>query len=443
MRKLSLGFVGLLIAGAIYYFTTGASQIAAKIKKQVNQELTLASANGFAVEERKETKKSEHFILSFDDTVKIAHFLNTQGIHVQARDVANLKGLKLGVDMTYLHDAYSAVSLEIYPLNLPNSVHTTAQTPEDKKMLTQMDAMLKKKAILVHIDVNKIANGFKGYVKDINETFTANENVHFILKGMTFKGDLKDKTPQNIIQHAKEVTLSLANKITITLQALQSKYVKTGVTTYDYKTNNTIEKISLKTNEGFLAQANHLTFSATSNVKNNLASGTTTSMIQTISLGEQNQTTIIDTLTINTDVSNLDITALNKLKKTAPNNQAENLNVLQQLLSKGVIVNISDASVKNIRHKQQALGGLTLNAHADISKSFNIKASQKNPLSTLDALNANLKVSLDKTLFSFIAKQPKAMMAMMLFQPKDVQDKKVYSVEIKNGKILVNGMPVM
>jgi len=443
MRKLSLGFVGLLIAGALYYFTTGASQITAEIKKQVEKELTLASSNGFTIKERKETQKSEHFILSFDDPAKIAHFLNTQGMFMQVSDVANLKGLKLGIDMTYLSDAYSAVSLEVYPLNLPSSVHATAQTPEDKKMLTQIDALLKRKAILMHIDVNKLGNGFRGYVKDINETFTARGNVNFVLKGMTFKGDLKDKTPQNITQNATELTLSLADKITITFQALQSKYVKTGTTTYDYKTNNTIEKISLKTNKGFLVQANHLTFSTTSNVKNNLASGTATSVIQTISLEEQGQKTIMDTLTINTDVNNLDITTIDKLKKIDPNNQVEVSKVLQQLLSKGVIVNISNVSVKNIQHEQQALGGFTLNAHADIDKSFNIKVSQRNPLSTLDALNANLKVSLDKTLFSFIAKQPKAMMAMMLFQPKDVQDKKVYTVEIKNGKILVNGMPVM
>jgi len=442
IKKLGLGISGLIVAGAAYYFMGCSEQITAEIKKQVNAELSNAATYGFVVEERQTKKKSEHFVLSFDDTAKITNFLNTQGIQIHARDIENLKGLKLGVDMTYLADAYSAVSLDIYPLTLPTALHAVMQEPEDKKILTQIDAVLKKKAILIHLDVNKLANGFKGYVKDIDETFTSEKNVHITLKDMTFKGDLKDQTPENVSQNVKEITLSLADELTVTLKALQSHYVKTGATAYDYKTDYSMEQMSLKTNEAFSVHADHLTISATSNVKNNLASGTVTSIIRTLTLEEKGQKTIIDAFVVNTDASNLDMTALAKLEKIDPDNEEEASKVLQQLISKGVTLNISDVSAKNILHKQQDLGGFTLSAHLDIDKSLNVQATNQNPLAALNAVDANVKVSLDKALFSLIAKQPQAMMALMLFQPKDEQGKKVYHLELKDGKFSANGVSV-
>jgi hypothetical protein len=42
-----------------------------------------------------------------------------------------------------------------------------------------------------------------------------------------------------------------------------------------------------------------------------------------------------------------------------------------------------------------------------------------------------------------MAQQPQAMMALMMFQPQDENNKKVYKLELKDGELFVNGAPVM
>ena len=117
--------------------------------------------------------------------------------------------------------------------------------------------------------------------------------------------------------------------------------------------------------------------------------------------------------------------------------------VLQQLISKGINLNINTISAQNINYMKRALDDFNLSAHLDIDKSLDITALQQNPLLALSAIDANLQLSLSPALFRFISEQPKAMLMMMLFQPQDVNGKKVYGVELKDGKLLVNGKPVM
>ena len=442
MRKLGLGIIGLLIVGAIYYFTAGSEQITAQMKKQVNAELTAAPTLGFAVEERKSDAKSEHFVLSFDDTEKITTFLRSKGIQVNAKDTQNLKGLKLGVDMHYLADAYSSVSLDLYPLALPTAFHASMQESNDKQILTTITTLLKKKALLVHVDVNKLANGFKGYVKDINETFQGEEKVHLSFKGMTFQGDIKEKRAHNVTQAIEEIKVTLSNELEMTLKKMQGHYVKTGKTDYDYQTNYTIKQMSLESNKAFSLYTDDLDLVSESRVKDTLASGEMRSKARTITIVQKGQKTIFDTFVVNTDASNLDMTALTKLQTANPNNPEETSHILQQLISKGVQLNLSEVSVKNIHHIQQDLGGFTLLAHLDIDKSLNVQATNQNPLAALNTVDANVKISFDKPLFSLIAQQPRAMMMLMLFQPKDVNGKKVYQLELKDGKFTANGVSV-
>jgi hypothetical protein len=64
-------------------------------------------------------------------------------------------------------------------------------------------------------------------------------------------------------------------------------------------------------------------------------------------------------------------------------------------------------------------------------------------MAAVNAINANLTLSLSSELFTILSQQPQAMMAMMLFQPKDVNGEKVYKVELKDGSVKVNGQSIM
>ena len=439
MRKLGLGVLALLAVGTLYYFTAGSTQIAQEIQKQVNHELTLASSNGFTISDKKSEEKSNHFLLSFDDSSKITRFLNTQGMKVKQADIEALKGLTLGVDIHYLADSYSAVSMDIYPLTLPDAVR---QQDTDKALIAQLEKIVEKKSILVHIDMNKLGSGFKGYLKDISETLVDNGTTgHISLQGVTFKGTLENKKLKSLSENLKNMTLSIKDDVNLTLQNMQGEYTITGLTPYDYSAKYQIEKMGLqgdKNQKTVSFTFNHSNITTTSNVNNGLASGSMQFHTQKIRLQEQANITTLDDFILETNVSNLDIQAFEKLKNT----QKKSTIVMQQLISKGVGIHIKELSVKNIVHKNQKLEGFSLLADIDIDKSLNITAVNSNPLAALDAIDAKLKVVLSKPLFALIASQPKAMLALMLFQPTEENNQKVYSLELKDGKASVNGMSI-
>jgi len=74
-----------------------------------------------------------------------------------------------------------------------------------------------------------------------------------------------------------------------------------------------------------------------------------------------------------------------------------------------------------------------------INKGTDLAVLQQNPFAILSAVNTKTKIVLSDALFTLIAQQPQAMLLAMFIQPKIVNGKKVYEVELKDGKFSVNG----
>ena len=442
-KKLGFGLLGLLVAGAIYYFTIGSSILASEMQKQVNSELLQASTHGFKVEEHNVKQMKEHFTLTLDNPEKITHFLETRGILVQKSDIETLTGLKLGVDIAYLSDAYSAVSIDLYPLTLPTQLTAVNLEPKDKKILTQFTTMLTNKALLVHVDVNKLGTGFKGYIQDINETINDDFMTNVSLQGLTFEGSVNAHKLEKITQNLKALHLLLDEKVSISLQGMQSHYLLTGKTKYDYSSSYSIDTIQVQDNNHSSLSLQDTQISSISVVQDNLMTASIISNTKSIHIKDKEKTFTLDTLKLNTKTSNLDILAFEKLQEVDAQNQEALNTVMQQLVSKGVRIDIQNISAQNISYEDKKLDDFNLTAYLDIDKSLNITALQQNPLLAISAIDANLKLTLAPALFKFISEQPKAMLMLMLFQPQDINGKKVYSAELKDGKLTVNGMPVM
>lgn len=442
MKKLGLGLLGLMVIAGMYYFTTGAGQITAEIKTHISQELNSLGKEGFRVKQREIKEEEEHFILSFDDPEKIAHFLSRQGVQLNVNDAKMLKGLQVGVDVYYLNDAYSVVSFDIYPVTLPTILRESAYNDAEKKSLTQIEEMLKQKAFLVHIAVNKLGTGFKGYMKDIDEVLHGDKDMTLRMHGLKFSGDIKEKKLKSIHQTLQKLTIQIPNNIEMILKNLVSNYEVTGDTPYDYSSDYNIEKAYINAKSKFNVLINDILIHSTSTVKDGLASGTMHIQAKSMHMTAKSKTYIFETFAFETYAKGLDISAFEKLQHIDVNNKQE-LNILmQQMLSKGVSFEIPNFSVMNIVSEGHKLGGFNITSKVDLDKSFNVIAIEANPLLLLSSIDANLHITLSKELFSLIAQQPQAMMALMLFQPKDINGKKVYKAELKDGKVKVNGIPV-
>ena len=270
MKKLSLATLAIIIIAGIYYMTSGSTQLVSQMKVQVDTELASLQTQGFSVQGREVTEKKEHFVISFDEPEKIATYFTQQGAQLSVEDAAVFKGLQIGVDLSYLADAYIGISFDLYPLSLPESITSSANTPEDKKILSQIEKMLEKKAFLIHCDINKMGTGFKGYMKDIDEVLQSDTTVKMVLNKLEFSGDIKEDRVESIQQTLQTMSIDTDDTFKFSLSGLKSNYHITGATLYDYKTEYSIEKITIQENGIMLFMADHFEAISDAKVKDSL-----------------------------------------------------------------------------------------------------------------------------------------------------------------------------
>ncbi|PTB83793.1 hypothetical protein C9926_01065 [Sulfurovum lithotrophicum] len=281
-------------------------------------------------------------------------------------------------------------------------------------------------------------------MKDINEVLKGQKSVTLTMTGLKFTGDLKDDRLTGIKQRLKNFSMKgEGDALDMQLNNLTSNYKMTGKSNYDYSTQYSIEEMHIASKDAFQLQMNHISIESDSTVKNNLASITAQTDIKSIHFNEGQKVSTLDSLTFEMKADNFDMQAIEKLETIDPNNEKELLATFQQLISKGIHFEIPNFSVKNLEFENQKLEGFKLTSSFDIDKTLDLSTLEQNPMAAIGAMNANLQLTLSNQLFGFIAKQPQAMMAMMLFQPKDINGQKVYKVELKDGSVKVNGQPAM
>jgi hypothetical protein len=441
MKKVGLGLISLLVIAAIYYFTIGSEKIVKEIKMQVNTHLIALEKEGFSIEERKIEENKEHFVISFDDSKKISSFLYQQGMQITAEDAKVLKGLKIGIDAHYLPDTLSLITFDMYPVALP-VLFTSSTNSDNKKVLAELQKMLDKKTFLMHIAISKTGSGFTGYMKDINETIEDELVMNAQLKSLQFEGNIKENRIHSVKQTLDNFSVQVSDEMKITFSNVESNYRITGKTLYDYTTHYSIDDIISSVN-GLNVAIKNIDAISTSIVADNIASGTFKTTIEHTHISDEKEPYDLENFVFEIKASNVDMTAMNTLQNADLSDEKVMNALLTQLFSKGVQFEISTLSLESIEYDGQLIEGFNLTSQVLLDKDFDMLALENNPLSALETVNADLNLMFSKELFELMAQQPQAMMALMMFQPQDENNKKVYKLELKDGELFVNGAPVM
>jgi hypothetical protein len=63
-------------------------------------------------------------------------------------------------------------------------------------------------------------------------------------------------------------------------------------------------------------------------------------------------------------------------------------------------------------------------------------------LAAMNALSSKITLDLSKDLFELIGQDPRAMIALMMFPPKEKNGQKNYEIEVNKGELTVNGKKV-
>ena len=442
MKKSGFGIIGLVLVAAVYYFTAGSAQVTEKIKVQVNNELTTLQQNGFGVTQREIKETEEHFVISFDDPAKITNYLNVQNAQVKQEDILLFKGFAIGVDAKYLNDRYSALSLDIYPVKLPQSI-LESTNKKDKITVKHINTMMSEKRLLVHLDINKLLSGFKGYIKDIHETFEEEEKITFISQGLKFEGDIEDNKIKALQHRLKLLSLDTGKELTMKLSNLTFNFALTGSSPYDSDLGYTIEKIDIQGEPKFSMLIKNLNFNAQNSADNDLVKSSIVTKTDEIEISENQKIYKISKILFDFKLDNLDIAALEALQHIDINDTKATNALSQKILAKGITVSIPKFSVKQLEQNGTAMDGFTLSSSLGIDKSFDLGASSKNPLAALNALIVKTNISVSTDLFALIAQEPKAIMLLMLMPPVEKEGNKIYEIEFIKGKLTVNGIPMI
>ena len=441
LKQVGLGIISVMIAVVLYYVSLGSSQLTQELKTEIDQELQTLQTHGFSIEEREILTDQEHFVIVFDDTEKIADYLNTQGAAITNEESASLKGMKFGVDLTYLKDSSSAISFDLYPTALPITLTQGQLSTEDKETLAMINTLFHSKTFLMHVDINPMLNGFKGYVKDIDETFgKSGEQITLKMKAMQFHGKMDSEQIISVNQTLKSFFLAAEDDLLIQLQGIKSHYELTGPTRYDMTTSYHVKEISLKDASKESITINNIEANTTTMIQNDLARSEVSAKLDTFEVNEKRETNKLTGLALDIKVSNLDIKSFEALQQTDNKDQEQIDKLVQEIISKGVSIEIPTLSVDKLYTQHKELEGFTLNAKVDIDKNLNLSNLQTNPMLGLSAIKADLNLSLSETLHTFISQQPQALITMMMFQPKDENGSKIYQIKFENGMLSVNGV---
>jgi hypothetical protein len=443
MRKILLAGLSFIFIALFYYFTAGTGQLTNEMKTQVDSHIAELQTQGFTVQGKELSENKEQLIITVDNSDKITTYLNTHGLQATLEDIKALKGTKLGIDVTYLADAYSAVSFDIYPIALPTALLDDSFSKEDKKAIETLQRLIDKKTFWVHIDVNKLGNGFKGYMKDINETVEGKEKMTLEMNDFTFEGDIKNEKITKVTQALKHFALQGEKDLfTLSIKNFTSHYAVTGDSKYNYESGYGIKEITLGAAEEFHLRADDLSLISTSKETNGTTSMTAKTTLDTLSFKEGPKVTLLKTVDLHMLAKNFDMKALEALEKVDPENDEEMMKVLQGLISNGMDFDIPNLSVKQVEMDGQLFDGFRLKSHFEIDKSLDLSKLEQNPLSAMNAMDAKIDLTLSNQLFGLLAQHPESMMVMMFIQPQDVNGSKVYKIELKDGNLKLNNKPM-
>jgi len=444
MKKILAGIFAVAAVALIYFYAAGSGRLNKELKHQLDTELSTMQQSGFLVEARSSTPKKEHFVISFDDPEKMAAYFKRVGANATVQDIEALKGLKMGVDITYQPNLYSALSMDLYPLTLPESIRNAAEDDEDKEVLAQIEKMLAAKKILMHIDLRKDLSAFKGYLKDIHETLGDNSDaVTLSMKGATFEGTLKKGALSTLTQKITSLGVESSDGVKALADKTVATYRSTGPSPYDMDADYSVAKITVSKNAQEGLTLNKLNIKTSEKEQNGLLTSSVNATVASTTMKGQGQTIVMEQTVFDARTDNLNAKALEILQNSDPEkDEAAFKAALKQLLSKGLKMTINKFAVGKIIENGNNLGDIALNASLGLAAGVDFAQVEANPMLLLGAIDATTKLSLSETIASMIAKDPRAMMVMMLIPPKEEKGKKVYNLILKNGKITVNGVPL-
>jgi hypothetical protein len=430
MRKVVLGLLAIALLGIGYYFISGSDKLVAQMQASLQKELTSLQSHGFAISEHQKDKREEHFILSIKEPHSVYQYLSSHGMKVTEQTLKNLKGSSFGVDVHYLPNTTDILALDLYPHTLSKTYLANLIDPSPK-VLTQIEKLIQKKALLLHISMNKLLSKFHGNIQDINETITDKTTIQLLTKNVTFEGSLNKEKLETFTQTVEKMVLKEDN-ITIDLTKFYANY-------QEKETHYMIGLLSMHNETQASVNIRGLDGISSIEKHNKLLRSHSLVSVAQIHIQTPKTSYDLNQSELNTTVDNLNIDAFNKLQHTDPKDKAKIRTLTSQILASGIAFDIHNLTTKQIEIDKQIMGSYQLKASGSVDKNLALKKLEANPWALLKAVDAEATLAISPALFSTVMDDPKLLIILMLFPPKEEKGQKVFELGYHKGKIKVNG----
>ncbi|MCW8837161.1 MAG: YdgA family protein [Thiovulaceae bacterium] len=397
-----------------------------------------------------QTKKYYEFVVTDADKLLkyLSKFSNSQ---IPPYISKFLDGTTLAVELKYNNIPINdMVYISFRPIALSKKTINEIKK-EDPGFAAYLESFLKNGGLEYHIDYNVLKQEFRGYIKDIDEsyTFASGQKLDAKLKGAVFNGKGLLVAPEFIDSNIDKIYLDVTNKTNNIILDIQNIYLtsifesRTTYKTYIKANSLNININDDKTGKTILdIKKPKMNFA--SSTKGLKAEFTSKSSFEELNLKTKLQE--VDMLKFNYEVSLKDIDKdsfeeLSKLLDSAKygvDNQST-LKIeksLQQLLMRGFDLKVSDFSIKNIKlNKKRNLEGASLKLGVKLASDSNINFSK--PIELLDKIKLDLLLNISKPMFVAVT-QSNPIVALSQGYAKEKGNSLVYNIKIQNGSVSVN-----
>jgi Na+-transporting methylmalonyl-CoA/oxaloacetate decarboxylase gamma subunit len=449
MKKFGLAFVALVLVFVIYYMTTGSKQIRNEMKSEVNKNLIELKQYGFGVKEENLSKDKQHIVLTFQDADKISNYLTKQSkSKILNTDIEILKGMQLAIDIEYMPTAKDALSMDIYPIKLPNLFYQDITTNEEKELLKEFEKMVKDKVFLAHININKLLNSFDGYLKDIDRVIKfsdTNESMHLLSKGFKFKGTLDNEKFNDLNQKLDIFSITMPNEFDINLSGFKYN-VKNLEDFSNQKIDYTIKSFTLINKPVIGIKMNGIVGYSKKELKGKFLNTSNNSKIDSVDLDNEGNKIRFEKVTLGSQIKNMNKEVFDKLEelssKDDSNNIQELLPLLKALIKDNILIEVPNISAQKIVINGNSFDGFKISAKLNADKNVNLQNINSID-SIINILNAKIDIEASNEFISYIATNPQMVIMMMVIQPIEKNGKKYFNIEFSKGSLKVNGKPLM
>jgi len=441
MKKIIV-VISLLFVGAMgYYFTLGSQQATDELKKLVDREVKILEQNGFVIEDRKIEQKSEHFVINYADPIKITQYLQSKNVDITLEESREFEGLKIASDIKYLDGVYSAISSDIYPVALSKSLMEDA-TQQDRKIL---DKLIKDQILLIHIDINKLFNSFRGYIKDINTTIESEDPLSIVSRGFKFKGEFDRDRLKSSSNSIDKISLHTKSDSWLLLEKLDGSYKQNKSNNYDYRSGYKIDHLAYGDQHHIGSTLKDIEVNSLGESRKDLMFTKFDLQIGSADIKEPRGGHLLEGIRSKISIDNISIASLEKMSRLDDNDTNGFDLAFRELLSKGLKLNIDQLSVEKIKESNKAdkIDGFDIKATAQIDKGADFSKVEQNPLYLLSVIDATLNIELSNKLYILLQRQPELTLLSLMFQPTIKKDKVIFDIVYRDGSLKINGKPLL